>query len=313
MQGGGDGGMMRVLILGGNGFIGKNLADMLAANGESVTSFDLRLPAKRREKIRYVAGDFFDRDALDECTEGVDTVFHCICTINPGNSEELYFQGYEKDFIQTIRLLEIAKRKGIRVIFLSSGGTVYGEQEQMPVREECVMKPINHYGNLKVCIENMMRIFNRLEGTDMKIARIANPYGPGQDYKKGVGFIDAALKSGLCGQALQVWGKGDIVRDYIYIEDVCGMLYAIARYEGEEEVFNLGTSDGRSQNDILAIARKWFPGLRVEYREAREVDVRKIVLDNRKILKIYGKKPIMLEEGMERYYRHLARQGTAGP
>lgn len=299
--------MFNILILGGNGFIGRNLASVLMNKGEHVISFDLQMPAETKEGIEYIAGDFFDDETLEKCMEQADIVYHCICTINPGNSEEKYLQGYERDFIQTVKLIEIAKKRQIKVIFLSSGGTVYGKQEKIPIPEECVREPINHYGNLKVCIENTIRIFNQLDGTNMKIARIANPYGPGQDYGKGVGFIDAVLKCGIENGTVKVWGEGNVVRDYIYIDDVCEMLYELAMYSGEIEVFNLGTGEGNSQKDIIDIAKRWFPDLKVEYLKARDVDVPKNILDNRKIKGIYAKKLTSLPEGIEKYYKYLVR------
>lgn len=199
--------MLRILVLGGNGFIGKNLSNMLNKKGEQVTSFDLQMPIQRETGIEYVAGDFFDDAILEKCTDNIDVIYHCICTINPGNSAVKFLQGYEKDFIQSVKLIEIAEKKRIKVIFLSSGGTVYGKQEKVPILEDSVARPINHYGNLKVCIENTIRIFNYLNKTNMIIARIANPYGPGQDYGKGVGFIDAVLKSGIGGEQLKYGGQ----------------------------------------------------------------------------------------------------------
>lgn len=85
-------------------------------------------------------------------------------------------------------------KKNIRVIFLSSGGTVYGIQDEQPIVENAIASPINHYGAVKLCIETVIKTFNKQLHTKMIIARISNPYGPGQDYNKGVGFIDAALK-----------------------------------------------------------------------------------------------------------------------
>ncbi len=302
-----------ILVLGGNGFIGKNLVNLLVKKGEHVISFDLHKPEMENAGVEYIEGNFFEDRTLGMLVENADVIYHCICTINPGNSEKKYLQAYEKDFIQTVKLVELVKNKGNQMIFLSSGGTVYGRQEIVPIREEAILAPINHYGNLKVCIENTIRIFNRLDGTHIKIARVANPYGPGQDYGKGVGFIDAVLKNGLQKQTVKVWGDGKVIRDYVYIDDVCEMLYILADYSGEVETFNIGTGEGKSQNDIIKIAKKWFPDLKVEYLEARGVDVPQNVLSNKKIMGIYDKNLKSLESGMENYYNYLiCNTGKAG-
>lgn len=133
------------------------------------------------------------------------------------------------------------------MIFLSSGGTVYGNQSIQPIREDALPKPINHYGNVKLCIENTIRTFNYQTHTKLLIARISNPYGPGQDFNRGVGFIDAALKKSIRKEKIEIWGDGTNVRDYIYIDDVCQMLIMLLEYEGEFDTFNLSSNIGTSK------------------------------------------------------------------
>lgn len=298
--------MKRVLILGGNGFIGRNLAKQLVQQGETVICFDLNPPQNPIKEVRYVQGSFFDEDRIEKITNNIDVVFHAVSSINPGTSNQKYMQGYVSDFIYTVKLCDIVRKKNIKLVFLSSGGTVYGDQAKQPINENAPAYPINHYGNVKLCIENTMRIFNRQDNTNIKIARISNPYGVGQDFKKGVGFIDAVLKNGLTNTAIDIYGNGTIVRDYIHINDVCKMLYAVMNYEGEEEIFNLSSGIGTSQNEIIDFAKKWIPKLNVNYLKPRTIDVTKIVLDNKKILEISDISPMKLVDGMYLYYRYLA-------
>ena len=274
---------MNVLVLGGNGFIGKNLVKELTNSNYNVTSFDLNLPIQRVEGVNYIQGNFFDEAMLDYLTENINVIFHAISSINPGNSNQKYMEGYENDLIYTIKLCRIVKNKNIKMIFLSSGGTVYGNQEVQPITEEAMTHPINHYGNLKLCIENTMRTFNCQENTKIIIARIANPYGVGQDFKKGVGFIDAVLKKGISNETIEIFGKGDIIRDYIYIDDVCKMLIALIPYTGLYEVFNISSGIGYSQKEIINFAREWIPNLKISFQNPRTIDVKKIVLDNSRI------------------------------
>lgn len=301
---------MKVLVLGGNGFIGKNLIKELICNNYDVTSFDLNLPMHQVEGVNYIQGNFFDEATLEYITEKIDVIFHAISSINPGNSNQKYMQGYENDLIYTIKLCRLVKTKNIKMIFLSSGGTVYGDQKVQPIKENSRMHPINHYGNLKLCMENTMMTFNCQENTKMIIARIANPYGIGQDFKKGVGFIDAVLKKGILNETIEIFGKGDVVRDYIYIDDVCKMLRTLIQYNGKEEVFNISSGVGYSQKEIINFAKEWIPDLKISFKNPRTIDVKKIILDNSRIRHIYDSELVSLHEGMKLYFQYLKRNIT---
>ena len=300
--------MRKILVLGGNGFLGRNLCTYLADKGEEVYSFDMSLPEQRDERIKYVTGDFFDDYTLETVIKGMDVIYHAICTLNPGNSNDKCIVGYERDFVQTAKLCYYLKDTDCRMIFFSSGGTVYGNQEVQPIREDAVPVPINHYGNLKLCVENTIRTFNFQMEKNMLVARISNPYGPGQDYHKGVGFIDAAIKRAINGETIEIWGEGNNVRDYIYIDDLCRMLYALVDYHGEHEVFNLSSNAGASQNDIVDILKHISPDVKVAYKPGRSVDAKKIILDNSRIRSICDFDMISLEEGIQRYYDYI-KQG----
>ena len=225
---------MKILIIGGNGFIGSNLSKVLLEGEEEVYSFDIQLPKNSIQGVRYITGDFFDDDCLEDAVRGMDVVVHAISTINPGNSNKRYLQGYSRDFVQSVKLFDLCRKEAKKVIFLSSGGTVYGLQENQPIKETALGVPINHYGSVKLCIETAMRTFNKQVHSQMIIARVANPYGPGQDFTKGVGFVDAALKKTILGEEIEIWGDGSVIRDYIYITDACRMIYSLIRYQGAE-------------------------------------------------------------------------------
>ena len=295
-------------MLGGNGFLGKNLCTYLADKGEKVYSFDMSLPKERDARIEYIDGDFFDDYTLEKIVQGMDVIFHAICTLNPGNSNAKCIVGYERDFVQTAKLCYYIKDTDCRMIFFSSGGTVYGNQEVQPIVETAVPVPINHYGNLKLCVENTIRTFNFQMKKNMLVARISNPYGPGQDYHKGVGFIDAAIKRALSGETIEVWGDGTVVRDYIYIDDLCKMLYALIDYHGEYEVFNLSSNTGVSQNDILEILKGILPDMKVSYAPGRSVDAKKIILDNTRIRSVCDMKMVSIEDGIRKYCEYIKQE-----
>ena len=294
-----------VLIIGGNGFIGSNLGRHLAGKGWKVISFDIARSAVEDERIEYVMGDFFDDNVLRSAIEGMDIIYHALSTVNPGNSNEKYMMGYGRDFIQTIKLFDMLRDKDTKLIFLSSGGTVYGDQDVQPIKEESPAYPINHYGNIKLCIENTLRVFDIQAKSKMMIARISNPYGPGQDHNKGVGFIDAVIRKTLAGEPVEIWGDGENIRDYIYIEDVCKMLGSLAQYDGDETVFNISSATGTSQKQIIDIVKKIDDSVKCEYKPARSVDVRKIILDNSKIMGLYPIDLVNIEDGIRSVYDYL--------
>lgn len=298
----------KYLILGGNGFIGKNLCEYIVNKGDHVTSFDREFPEERMKKIEYVRGDFFSDDFLRETVCQYDIIVHAISTINPGNSNECYMNGYGRDLVQTVKMCTWIKDTDKKVLFLSSGGTVYGDCKIQPIKEDTLPKPINHYGNVKLCIENALRIFHIQNRLNIRIARISNPYGPGQDFRKGVGFIDAVLKQALGGQQVEIWGDGENIRDYIYIQDVCGALYALSKYEGDEYLFNVSSNTGISQNQVIEEIEKLGISVQVTYKPRRSVDARKIILDNKKILSIYNDNLLSFHDGLEKYYKYLVEK-----
>ena len=301
---------LNVLIIGGNGFIGSNLGRHLADRGWHVTSFDIARPPMPDSRIEYVMGDFFDDNVLADAIKGRDIIYHALSTVNPGNSNEKYMMGYGRDFIQTVKLFEMLKETDTKLIFLSSGGTVYGEQEKQPITEEASARPINHYGNVKLCIENTLRVFDIQAKSKMMIARISNPYGPGQDHNKGVGFIDAVIRKTLAGEHVEIWGDGENIRDYIHIDDVCKMLGNLAMYEGDETVFNLSSGKGTSQKQIVGIVKSIDDSVKCEYKPARSVDVRRIILDNSRIMSIYPIDLVDINEGIKAVYDYL--KGISG-
>lgn len=145
--------------------------------------------------------------------------------------------------------------------------------------------------------------------TRFLIARISNPYGPGQDFHKGVGFIDAVLKNTIQGIPVEIWGDGENVRDYVYIDDVCEMLECLIQYIGDEDTFNICSGKGYTQNAVIGILREMELCPEVVYKERRSVDVRKIVLNNGRIHKLWNEEPIDLKNGMKQYYQYLKEQG----
>lgn len=300
--------MKKILIIGGSGFIGTNLSkELLKKNKYEIFSLDLQMPRVLDDNIHYICGNFFDDDLIHDVIADKDYIIHAISTINPGNSNEKYIQGYEKDFIYTMRLCSYLIGEKTKMVFLSSGGTVYGNHDIQPLNEEILPRPINHYGNIKLCIENTLRAFNYQMHNKMIIARISNPYGMGQDFHKGVGFIDAVLKRCINGEEIEIWGDGNNMRDYIYIEDACKMIIKLLDYEGKYDTFNVSSGIGVTQNEIIDIVRKMGLTPQVIHKPKRTVDVQKIILDNSRIREIYKEEIVPLKQGINQYYECLSK------
>lgn len=296
---------LKYIILGGNGFIGSNLSKYIWDKGHDVTVLDRGICSRGLENVNYVQCDFFDDNKLRKLIWDKDVIIHSLSTVNPGNSNDLYMSGYSKDFIQTVKMCSWIKDVNKKIIFISSGGTVYGEHDIQPLSEDVLPKPINHYANIKLSIENALRIFHIQNNLDIAIARISNPYGPAQNFMKGVGFIDAVLKQSLSGKTVEIWGDGNCVRDYIFIEDVCRFLYKLSQFQGEDYLFNISSGIGVTQNRIIEIVMGLGLNVNVTYKKARSVDVRRVILDNRRIQKICNLDLIPIEDGIERYYKYL--------
>ena len=295
-----------ILILGGSGFIGQNLTQYFEKEGYGVTVFDLKAPESPVPGAVYLTGDFFEDGNLDRITEGQDVIIHALSTINPGNSNTAYMRGYSKDFVQTMKLFDKLAETDKKLIFLSSAGTIYGRYEEgRPFVESDRLRPINHYGSVKCCIETAMRAFNVQQHTHLMSARISNPYGPGQDYRKGVGFIDAVVKAVMHGTPVEIWGDGSVVRDYIYIEDVCRMMEGLMHYDGPLQTFNISTGTGTSQNEIIALFRELGFDVNVKYLDSRTVDAKCNIVGNDKITGVTGVHARPLREGVIAYLRYL--------
>ena len=296
----------KILVIGGSGFLGRNICKYLSNYEYEVFNFNHGISkTDENEDVKFINGDFFNMQDLKEALKGMDCIIHSISTINPGNSNELYLKGYENEFIQTIKLCDMLKQSGQKMLFISSGGTVYGNHQHQPIDEKELPCPINHYGNVKLCMENSIRTFNYQAGTKFIIARVSNPYGPGQDFHKGVGFIDVALKKTIRGIPIEIWGDGENIRDYIYIEDVCRMIMELVEYDGKEDTFNVSSGIGKSQNDVIRRLEELKLKPEVVYKDKRSVDVKNIVLDNRKILRLSDQQLMNFEKGIETYYNYL--------
>lgn len=274
---------MNALVLGGNGFIGSHLVDRLLVAGHAVRVFDRNdeLYRKPIDGVDYWYADFGNRTLLAQALDGIDIVFHLISTTIPKTSNDDPAFDVMSNVVETIALLERCVARGVRkVVFLSSGGTVYGASTALPVSEDSPTNPECSYGITKLAVEKYLALFNHLYGLDYVVVRPSNPYGPRQNPQGIQGAISVFLGRIAAGKAIEIWGDGEVVRDYVYVDDLVEGICRAAMQTTASRVFNLGSGQGCSLNTIIAIVRSVIGDqVQVVYTPRRVFDVPKIYLD----------------------------------
>jgi UDP-glucose 4-epimerase len=303
---------MKVLVLGGTGFIGSHVVDHLLAAGHEVRVFD-RSPERFREplkQVEYCLGRFDDTFLVAEALDGIDVVCHLISTTVPGTSNLDPVSDVQSNLVSTLQLLEQMRKKDLRrILFLSSGGTVYGNPETSPISEEHPLNPISSYGVVKVAIEKYLYMYQQLYGFKPIVLRPSNPYGSRQGHAGVQGLIGTLLAKMLVGEVFEIWGDGSIIRDYIHVNDLARLCVTVLKDE-TCGVFNVGSGEGYSIHEIIALIRKMAnEELQITYREGRSFDVKEVVLDISRAGAQFGWEPeISLADGISdqlRWFKSL--------
>lgn len=269
------------LILGAGGFIGRNLIDRLRDDGATVVALDIQpAPDDCPIDVEWIEAGLNDRETLAGLVRRADTVYHLAASSTPASANADPAGDVENSILPALGLLDLLTESSARLVFVSSGGTVYGPEVPVPTPETAPTNPINAYGVGKLAIEKYIAINRRQRGLDAIVLRVANPYGPHQNPLRGQGAIAAFLYRALKSEAIEIWGTGEVIRDYIYIGDVAAALSAAAVYDGSRTLFNIGGGGGLSLNDIIAKMEPLFPGApHIEWKPGRALDVPASILD----------------------------------
>lgn len=271
------------LVAGGSGFLGSHLCEALVAAGQSVRAFDrIALPAlKGAEQIEWITGDFLNPDDLRKAAKGCNVIFHLVSTTVPGTSNQNPEQDVHQNIEGSLRLIEVALAEQVRkFIFVSSGGTVYGIPGEIPIREDSPTKPICSYGVCKLAIEKYLHMFHVVRNLNYHCLRVSNLFGERQSSAMGQGLINILIRKAIQGEPVEIWGLGNVVRDYIYVRDVVEALVKAADHGGEHRVFNIGSGHGKTILDVIESLELVLktPITRV-FKPARTFDVPISVLD----------------------------------
>lgn len=276
--------MSKCLVVGGNGFIGAKLVDALAELGHDVFAFDRYTTGKlnySNQGVTQIIGDFQNKHDLQRCVAEMEYVFHFLSTTTPVSAENDPSLDLRTNIEPSIALFEAsAISKVKRLIFASTGGAIYGDQDLEKYSEFTAPHPISPYAIGKLALENYLRYFNVVHGLDSVALRISNPYGPGQAANKTQGLIPIAIRRALSGQPILKFGDGSMVRDYIFIDDLIRMIIQVGLGEPRSDIYNLGSGIGNSVNQVFEEIANLVPAnFQVEQREAPSTFIQKVVLD----------------------------------
>lgn len=300
---------MNLLILGAAGFIGTNLAIQLAGNIED----KITLVDKNEDYFFNIEKFNFSNVEIKESTldenmdfsilEDHDIIYHLVSTNVPTTSNQHISQDIQANVLFSSNLFDACVKYGVKkVVFISSGGTVYGKESYCPLSENTPTNPISSYGVQKITIEKLLYLYNYMYGLDYRIIRLANPYGPYQRPDGVLGAVTTFTYKALKGEEINVYGDGFVIRDFIYIQDAINAIIKVVNGESEHHVFNLGCGYGTSIKKLLETIEDALDiKVNVIYKEGRKVDVPVNYLDISRFEKYYGElNPVSLTEGIKR-------------
>jgi len=300
--------MIRYLIFGGGGFIGAAIMDRLLLDGHSVRIFERpRVSPYRKflgnEKVEWITGDFLSIHDVRSAISGVDVILHLISTTVPKNSNDDPIYDVQSNLVGTLQILNamVAFNVG-KIVFISSGGTVYGIPRYLPIDENHPTDPLVSYGITKLAIEKYLNSYEVLQGIKAVTLRVSNPYGERQRIETSQGAVGVFIHCALRDKPIEIWGDGSVTRDYIHVDDVAEAVVLAADYTGPKSVFNISSGLGTSLNDLVGMLEEEL-GSHIErrYFSARNFDIPVSVLSNDLAKSCMGWTPsISMKEGIAR-------------
>ena len=301
---------MKIILLGAAGFIGTNLVIDLMKNPENeITVVDkckkyfVTLEGMNLSGLRIIESDLSMDSDYESLVEGQDLVYHLISTTVPTTSNQHIAEELKANVVLSANLFEACVHQNVKkVVFLSSGGTVYGKESKCPLNEKTPTNPITSYGIQKISIEKLLYLYNYMYGLDYRIIRLTNPYGPYQRPNGVLGAVTTFTYKALKNETINVYGDGSVIRDFIYIDDAVRGIQNIVDGNDRHHTFNLGCGYGTSIKQVLETIEKALDiRLNVKYTEARKVDVPVNYLDIGRYESAYGRlNPVSLEEGVKK-------------
>lgn len=302
-------------VIGGAGFLGRNLVQQLCVTGRRVLVIGRRpLIQQLPRDAEYRTLDIADAAAVKFTLRDIPEIFDLAYSTAPKTSFEDPIGDVLTNLPSSIALLEAVSELHPRAyVVVSSGGTVYGEPDSLPITENHQLRPLSPYGITKYALERYGALYHRSRDLPVLIARPANAYGETQDGSQGQGFIGAAVSKYLAGERIPIFGAPGTVRDYIFVSDVAKGLIAVLEKGRISEAYNIGSGLGHTNTEIVAqlavlAAERSMATPEIEELPGRLFDVRASVLDSSKLHAVSGWRPeISLDEGMSRVLDYMLR------
>lgn len=303
--------MEKVLVIGGNGFIGSNIVKYLNKCNIYSSIYDVKMSTFGKEN--YV-GNIENDSSFEKIINKYDTIIYLITTVSPKKSMDEPESAYKDDIPLLIKTLELCRKNGIkRVIFSSSGGTIYGETNGKKAKEEDQKFPINNYAICKLACEYVLEMYNKLYNMENISLRISNPYGLGQKPESGVGVITTFVDRISKEMPITLYGDGSTIRDFINVEKVAEAFYLATTWDYNKKItpiFNIGSGQGISLKEITQIISSILNiDPIIKYLPNREFDVKCNILDIRKAKMYLNYEPIHDErEDIKKYVLNMTKK-----
>lgn len=312
--------MGKIVVFGADGFLGRHLVTRLSSMTSSayITAFDKFSSYQvgsghayeTMPNVHIKPGDFFNRHDVQEALRDSSYAFHLISTTNPATSNDDPFIDLDTNVRSSVEFFELCVEAGVKkVVFFSSGGTVYGDVDSDLISEQMVPRPQSPYGIGKLTIENYLRYFKNKHGLEYIVYRIANPYGPGQNIYGKQGVIPIFMHKFLNKESVTVFGDGNMVRDYLYIDDLVDMITSTYSKNNKYAEYNIGSGNGKTVNDLLKTMEN-CTGISINKSriETPPTYVEKSVLDIKRFVDEFGIHPeISLDDGIRRTWDYVKK------
>lgn len=276
---------MKIAILGSEGFVGHNLVRGLKSKFDIIASDIVNFSD---QDVKYVKSDITQFDEIKSITTGVDVIINLVAHTLVSSFDQVITNA-KVNIIGMLNVLEAARLNNVKKILFPSASSIIGETRENPVTEKHIATPKTAYGVSKLACEHYLRIFHELYGIDYVVFRFFNIYGPYQIN----GLIPSIFSKLEKKEPITIFGKGDQIRDYVYVEDIINFFNKAATSNiANNHIVNMGTGQGATVKDVIDIAsQKLGIEPKIDYKPERPGEISNFVADTKLLRGLFGSIP----------------------